>query len=480
MGGGQSSRERMVGADPRRPVPSRGHGRCCRQCGDPIQWGVVRLVGSRPFCSEACAVIALADEASRTAWVRATLELQRKSRDLRFCMRLALARWRAWRAQRRLDRRLDAGPQTQSLPWIWVPPRPAAVGLILVVVALTATGGPPPETRAMVPAPARLPVAPPRVTAPVAPPQPPPSSATQEAARPVPRETPAVPALSVPPPPTVHPVAPPAPRPRPVPRIVADDFTRGSLAIPEVAFTFDGGDEPNVTDAILDVLRARGIRATMFLTGQFIRRYPEVVRRMLADGHEIGNHTDSHPHLTTYAQNHRQQTLASVTQEFLVGQFRRAEDSFRSLTGQPMAPYWRAPFGEHNAEIRAWAVEAGYRLISWTHGAGMAEDLDTRDWVADRSSRIYRTSNEIATRILEFGRGRPEGLNGGIVLMHLASHRRTDRPHESLPYILKTLQGRGYRLVTISELLADAEPRQAAMSPAVTREPPAGTPTSAR
>lgn len=123
------------------------------------------------------------------------------------------------------------------------------------------------------------------------------------------------------------------------------------------------------------------------------------------------------------------------------------------LTGQPMAPFWRAPFGEHNPEIRGWAAAVGYRHISWTRGAGTAEDLDTRDWVADRSSRIYRSRDEIAARLVAFGRGRPEGLNGGIVLMHLASHRRTDRPHEILPEILKALQGQGYRLVTISKLL---------------------------
>jgi peptidoglycan/xylan/chitin deacetylase (PgdA/CDA1 family) len=203
----------------------------------------------------------------------------------------------------------------------------------------------------------------------------------------------------------------------------------------------------------------------MFLTGQYIRLFPEGVRRMAADGHEIANHLDTHPHLTTYAQNRRQQTLPGVTREYLLEQLRRTEASFHRLTGLFMAPFWRAPFGEHNAEIRAWAAEAGYRHISWTQGAGRSEDLDTRDWVADRSSRIYRSREEIAARILEFGRGQSEGLNGGVILMHLATHRQTDRPHESLPEILQTLQGVGYRLVTISELVAHLEPRQARLAP---------------
>jgi peptidoglycan/xylan/chitin deacetylase (PgdA/CDA1 family) len=133
-----------------------------------------------------------------------------------------------------------------------------------------------------------------------------------------------------------------------------------------------------------------------------------------------------------------------------------------------MAPFWRAPFGEHNEEIRAWAADAGYRHISWTRGVGTAEDLDTRDWVADRSSRIYRSRDEIAARLMGFGAGRPEGLNGGIVLMHLATHRQMDRPHESLPQILKTLQDHGYRLVTISELLEGIDRKFVPVAPELT------------
>jgi peptidoglycan/xylan/chitin deacetylase (PgdA/CDA1 family) len=212
----------------------------------------------------------------------------------------------------------------------------------------------------------------------------------------------------------------------------------------------------------------------MFLTGEFIRMFPDVVRRMLADGHEIGNHMDTHPHLTSYARNRRHQTLPEVTREFVSAQLQAAEASFRALTGRPLAPYWRAPYGEHNAEIRGWAAEAGYRHISWTRGVGTAEDLDTRDWVADRSSRIYRSREEIAARILEFGQERPEGLNGGIVLMHLGTRRQTDRPHEGLPRLLDTLHMQGYRVVRISELLGNLEPRQARVAQAPAPPPSPG------
>ena len=419
-------------------------GRHCKRCGEIIRWNAARFIGLRPFCSEPCAILWLSEEAGRTAWDRAVLEMDRRSLNLRHRVRLLRASWWASVAQRRLDRRLDAGPRAEDLPWIWLPSPRGAAALLLVLIAWAAAGGPAPETRAMIPLapspapPAIVAVAPPEPAPPSPPPAPPPAPAPPRAV------------VSPSPPPAER----PAPtRPRPLPRVVADDITRGDLTVREVVFTFDGGDEANVAGEILDILWARRIQTTIFLTGQFIRVYPDLVRRMVDEGHEVGNHTDAHPHLTTYEKNHRQQTLPNVTREFLVGQLRRAEESFRRLTGQAMAPYWRAPYGEHNAEIRAWAAEAGYRHISWTRGAGTAEDLDTRDWVTDRSSRIYRSREEIATRILEFGRGRPEGLNGGIVLMHLASHRKTDRPHEGLPTLLRTLQSQGYRIVTVSELL---------------------------
>jgi len=98
------------------------------------------------------------------------------------------------------------------------------------------------------------------------------------------------------------------------------------------------------------------------------------------------------------------------------------------VTGQTMAPFWRAPYGEHNAEIRAWAAEAGYRHISWTRGAGVAEDLDTRDWVCRPLVSYLPQREEIATRILEFGHGRPEGINAGSSSCILApTARRTAR-----------------------------------------------------
>ena len=449
-------------------------GRRCRQCGERILWSSARFVGSRAFCWEPCAIVWLFGMASRTAWSRIRLEMDRRPRSLRWRLQLLWFSWLAAAAQRRLDRRLSATPRAEDLPWFWLPSLRGTTALVLALAACGISGGRAPEPGAV----ATVRGGPTLSSQAPAGPSP---AAVSDIPRGVP---PAGTPLSSMPPQGAHEPEPPAPAERPAPARshltshgASEDIKRGALSTREIALTFDGGSEANVAGEILDSLRAANVRATMFLTGQFIRIHPDWVRRMVADGHEVANHLDTHPHLTTYATNHRQQTLPTVTREFLIGQLRRTEESFRTLTGRAMAPVWRAPYGEHNREIRAWAAQAGYRHVSWTQGVGTAEDLDTRDWVADRSSRIYRSREEIAARILEFGNGRPEGLNGGIVLMHLNSNRRTDRLHDGLPDLLKALQRQGYRLVTISELLGRSEAVPGPVAPALA---PADSSASAR
>jgi peptidoglycan/xylan/chitin deacetylase (PgdA/CDA1 family) len=233
------------------------------------------------------------------------------------------------------------------------------------------------------------------------------------------------------------------------------DLTRGNVAVQAVALTFDAHSEGSGAEEILEALRRRGVRVTVFLTGGYIRKYPDLVRRIVADGHEVGNHLNTHPRLTSYAQDGRQATLPHVTREFVQRQLRDADAAFREVAGRPMAPLWRAPYGEHNGEIRAWAAEAGYQHVGWTRDAASREDLDSRDWVTDPNSKIYRSALEIRDRILRFGQANGHGLNGGIVLMHLGTQRRRDQAHTRLPEILDLLAARGYRLVTVSDLLRD-------------------------
>lgn len=234
------------------------------------------------------------------------------------------------------------------------------------------------------------------------------------------------------------------------------DITRAATEEFTVSVTFDGGYDADEAGAVLDALKERGIRTTFFLTGIFIKRHPDIVRRIVSDGHEVGNHTMNHPHLTDYADTQSHKRLAWVDRGFLRGEITGAADAFRDATGSDMAPLWRAPFGEVNMEIIGWAREAGYLHIGWTSDPRSRQSLDTLDWVADKGSRLYRSPGEIKQRLLNFGR-QSNGLRGGIILMHLHTERKTDRLSSILGDVLDGLSEKGYRFVKVSELIQQDE-----------------------
>jgi peptidoglycan/xylan/chitin deacetylase (PgdA/CDA1 family) len=232
---------------------------------------------------------------------------------------------------------------------------------------------------------------------------------------------------------------------------LARDVTRGRADRKEIALTFDGGAGNGATDAILDILREKDCQCTMFLTGQYIKRYPEQVKQMLADGHEIGNHTWSHPHLTSFADNHQHDTLPTITRKKLQEELAKTSTLFHNITGRKMKPYWRAPFGEHNREIRLWAAEIGYRQIGWSNGRG--ETMDSMDWVADTTASAYKSSDEILLNLLNFGDSSENGPNGSIVLMHLDTQRKNDPVHRIIPTFVDSMRARGYTFTNITNLL---------------------------
>jgi len=235
----------------------------------------------------------------------------------------------------------------------------------------------------------------------------------------------------------------------------AVSFDRGRRDLPKIALTFDGGSDAGESRRILEVLEQRGVTATFFLTGSYIRNNPALVRRIAAAGHEVGNHTWSHPHLTTWDRTHRHDTLAGLDRAFIEEELSQTVQAYESATGQPMTALWRAPFGEVNGDLQRWAAAAGWQHVGWTRDdLGGRHTLDSLDWVAERSSRNYLTSEQIAARILSFGAG-GAGLNGGVVLMHLST-RRDDQQVTRLGALVDALRGDGYRLVTVTELQRDA------------------------
>jgi peptidoglycan/xylan/chitin deacetylase (PgdA/CDA1 family) len=108
-----------------------------------------------------------------------------------------------------------------------------------------------------------------------------------------------------------------------------------------------------------------------------------------------------------------------------------------------MAPMWRAPFGEHNAEIRRWAAEMGYWHVGWTGGR---TGLDGLDWITDPRAKGYQPAERLLSRLVRHAE------NGGIVLLHLGSDRE-DPVARRIDILLDGLGERGFRLARASEFL---------------------------
>ncbi|HEY3401389.1 MAG TPA: polysaccharide deacetylase family protein [Geothrix sp.] len=220
------------------------------------------------------------------------------------------------------------------------------------------------------------------------------------------------------------------------------NLTRGPGGHKRLLLSFDGGSTSEVAAEVLDTLKARGVRTTIFLTGAFIQRYPALVKRMAAEGHELGNHTMNHPHFAPGMRRDPKWTRERVQHELL-----EADAALVRLLGRPMDPFWRAPYGEHTAEIRRWAEEVGYRHVGWSEGA------DTLDWATPKERRLYRSGGAILQRLQQRLDRDGDGL---IVLMHLGSERAEgDRPSGGLGAFMDHARSQGWAFVTVSAYLRD-------------------------
>jgi peptidoglycan/xylan/chitin deacetylase (PgdA/CDA1 family) len=220
------------------------------------------------------------------------------------------------------------------------------------------------------------------------------------------------------------------------------NLTRGPGGQKRILLSFDGGSSAEVATEVLDLLKVRGVRTTLFLTGAFIQRYPALVKRMAAEGHEIGNHTMNHPHFAPGMKRDPKWTRERVQHELL-----EADAALVRLLGRPMDPVWRAPYGEHTAEIRRWAEELGYRHVGWSEGA------DTLDWAGPKDRRLYRSGEAIVQRLQKRLGHDGDGL---IVLMHLGSARELgDRPTEGLGAFMDRARKEGWTFVSAGTILRD-------------------------
>jgi peptidoglycan/xylan/chitin deacetylase (PgdA/CDA1 family) len=194
-------------------------------------------------------------------------------------------------------------------------------------------------------------------------------------------------------------------------------YTHVHTQAPYLAMTFDDGPSAEYTLRLLDLLKARHIKATFFLIGKKVQAHPELVRRIIAEGHEVGNHTWDHPQLSKL-------TDAQATDEI-----EKTQDAIRAACGVTPT-LLRPPYGALNKPEHIWIPERlKLNVIYWT--------VDTEDWKQPGAAAITQ-------RVLAGARP------GAIILQHDIHGQTID----AMPAALDGLIAKGYHLVTVSQLIA--------------------------
>lgn len=193
---------------------------------------------------------------------------------------------------------------------------------------------------------------------------------------------------------------------------------------PYIAMTFDDGPNATLTPKLLDLLAARKIKATFFVVGQNAKEYPAILARAAKEGHEIANHSWSHPN------------LAKMSDESVRRELQKTDDAIKDAIGE-RPTLMRPPYGSITARQKTWIHDTfGYRIIIW--------DVDPLDW--------KRPGPSVVTSRIVHGAG-----PGSIILAH-DIHPPTI---EAMPATFEQLQAKGFKFVTVSELLAMAKPKPA-------------------
>ena len=189
----------------------------------------------------------------------------------------------------------------------------------------------------------------------------------------------------------------------------------------KIALTFDDGPHPRYTREILDILDEYGIKATFFFVGENVQYYPEAAREVAERGHEIGNHTYTHP------------SAVKTGEQALRDELRACEQAVQRVTGQT-PKLFRPPQGSWNTRVYEIARERSYSVILW--------DVDTQDWAATPADKI-------SSYVIESTKG------GNIILMHDYHGKHCDTAR-ALRLFLPVLLERGFEFVTVSELIGTA------------------------
>jgi peptidoglycan/xylan/chitin deacetylase (PgdA/CDA1 family)/predicted NAD-dependent protein-ADP-ribosyltransferase YbiA (DUF1768 family) len=228
-------------------------------------------------------------------------------------------------------------------------------------------------------------------------------------------------------------------------------ITRGDAAQKRLALIFTGDKLGEGAPAILDALKSRNVNAAFFLTGNFLRdpKLTPHVRRMIAEGHYVGPHSDAH---LLYA-DWKDRNKSLVTQDAFTADLKKNIDHLRRLGalthGEPI--YFVPPFEWYNRDQHEWARQLGVILANFTPGTG-----SNRDYAPEGDPRFV-PAQRIFDDVLAYEQANPARLNGFLLLMHIGSGRR-DPFHTHIGALCDQLAARKYSIVRIDELLSAPAP----------------------
>ena len=198
-----------------------------------------------------------------------------------------------------------------------------------------------------------------------------------------------------------------------------DSYYIGDTSKKTIYLTFDAGFENGNTAKILDALKKHNVKATFFLVGNYIKTSPDLVKRMVEEGHIVGNHTYSHPDMSSIS-----------SKEAFQKEINSLEKLYESTTGKKMTKYYRPPQGKYSVENLKMAKDMGYKTIFWS--------LAYVDWYQDKQP----TKEQAFKKLL--GRIHP----GAVVLLHSTSKTNGD----ILDELLTKWEEMGYTFGTLDDL----------------------------
>ncbi|NWJ44787.1 MAG: polysaccharide deacetylase family protein [Chloroflexi bacterium] len=199
------------------------------------------------------------------------------------------------------------------------------------------------------------------------------------------------------------------------------EIAKGRTGKKQVAITFDAGSSGEAFPLIKTALDKYGIKITFFLTGLWAEHYPQYVKQLADDKMELGNHSWNHPDMTKIG-------MEEIRTELL-----RTDALIQQQAGKSTRPLFRFPYGARTAREQGIVNGLGYRSIFWT--------LDSLDSVGAPKSADF-----LVQRI----NGQTDAqLDGAIILMHIGAQTSA----EALPLIIQKLQARGFKIVTVSQLI---------------------------